>query len=146
MLISLLSAHVVYIYLKDGVYIYENFCDIFNIADYPKSHPAWYLYVLLTAEVQRAELISVPRASLASNLRKWNSIVHFFCISSVPKQCKSQQHWEFSCFPQLRRILQQFLSLWTAAAQRMSVNILLAPPKPSLCLTMQWWSLWISST
>lgn len=49
MLLSLSSALVVC--PKYGVYSYENFSDIFNMADYPKSHPAWYLYVLLTAEV-----------------------------------------------------------------------------------------------
>lgn len=128
MLVSLSSAHVVY--PKYGVYVYENFSDIFNTADYPKSHPAWYLYVLLTAEVQRGELISVPKANLASDQRKWNSVVHFFCISSVPKQCKSQQPWEFPCFPGLLGTLRQFLGLWTVAAQRMPDNLLLPPQKP----------------
>lgn len=127
-LLSLSSAHVVR--PKYGVYVYENFGDIFNMADYPKSHPAWYLYVLLTAEVQRAELILVPKANLASDQRKSNSVVHFFCSSSAPKQRKPQQPWEFPCFPGLHSTLRQFLRLWTAAARRMSVNILLLPPKP----------------
>lgn len=67
------------------------------MADYPKSHSAWYLYTLLIAEVQRAELISVPKANLASDHRMWDSVVRFFCLSSALQDRKSQQLWGFSC-------------------------------------------------
>lgn len=121
-LVSPSSAHVVcpkYDVCADG-----NFSDIFNTADYPKIHPAWYLYVLLTAEVQRAESISVPKANLASDHLIWNSVVHFFCLSAALQERKLQQPWGFPCSPELHRTLQQSSELWPAAAQRMSVHTL----------------------
>lgn len=148
------SAHVVC--PKYGVYEDGNFTDIFNMADYPKSHSAWYLYTLLIAEVQRAELISVPKANLASDHRMWDSVVRFFCLSSALQDRKSQQLWGFPCLPGLHRTLQQSSGLQTAAGQRMSIHILdiwtytvwhiLSCPQKPPSAEAQWWPLQIYSS
>lgn len=116
---------------KYGVCAHGNFSDIFNMADYPKIHPAWYLYVLLTAEVQRAELIFVPKANLAWDHRIWYSVVHFFCLSSALQERKSQQPWGFPCSPGLHSTLQQSSGLW-AAAHRECLSINFHAPKSLL--------------
>lgn len=58
--------------------------------------------LLLAAELQRAELISMPKASLASDHRIWNSVVHFFCLSSAPQERKWGQPRGFPCSPGLQ--------------------------------------------